>query len=45
MRRTRIAFDNDLNVQEYTRSFYDASRYAYVVYAGVTDKPGGAADQ
>lgn len=38
MRRTRTAFDSDQNVLEYTRSFYDAARYAYVVYAGVTGK-------
>lgn len=38
MRRTRVAYDRDLNVLEYTRSFYDAARYAYVIYAGVTDQ-------
>lgn len=40
MRRTRVALDSDLNVLEYTRSYYNAARYAYVVYAGVTDRAG-----
>ncbi|MGN0479727.1 MAG: GntR family transcriptional regulator [Hominenteromicrobium sp.] len=38
MKRVRTAFDQDLAVQEYTVSYYDAAQYTYVVYAGVTDK-------
>ncbi|HIZ55007.1 MAG TPA: GntR family transcriptional regulator [Firmicutes bacterium] len=38
MKRTRISFDSDVNVLEYTLSYYNAAHYTYVVYAGTTDK-------
>lgn len=38
MKRVRTAFNKDLQVQEYTVSYYDGASYSYVIYAGVTDK-------
>ncbi len=38
MKRTRFSFNKDLQVQEYTVSYYNGADYAYVVYAGVTDR-------
>lgn len=40
MFRTRIALDREQQVLEYTRSYYNAASYAYIVHVGVTEKPG-----
>lgn len=38
MRRTRIGFDGNMRVQEYTVCSYDAARYNYIVYAGIAGR-------
>lgn len=38
MKRVRMSFNKDLQVQEYTLSYYNGMNYTYVVYAGITDK-------
>ena len=38
MKRVRTAFNKDLQVQEYTISYYNGANYTYVIYAGIADK-------
>lgn len=38
MKRTRVSFNQDADVLEYTLSFYDATRYSYIHYAGTPPK-------
>lgn len=38
MKRVRTAWGRDLQVREYTTSYYNGMAYSYVIYAGTTDR-------